>query len=118
MDFGMKGALSRSSKERSRIGMADGVAEHGRIPLQIADVGPCIGVEQQLHRIEAMPRVGLVGPVHAIAIDLTGTKIRQPAVKNLVGVFRQCDAIEFGLAFRIEDADLDFRRIGRETARN
>jgi hypothetical protein len=35
-------------------------------------------------------------------------------MENLVGIFREFDPLDLGLALGIEQADLDLRRMGRE----
>src|SRR5690349_5397421 len=50
------------------IGMADGVAKHGVVPLQGADELPGVRVEQELVWVEAVARLRLVGPMNAKAV--------------------------------------------------
>ncbi len=47
---------------------ADGVAEASVIPLERADMGARVGIEQKLVGIEAMTFLGLIGSVNAIAV--------------------------------------------------
>ena len=54
-----------------------------------------------------MAGVRLVRTVDAIAVDQTGTRGRQVAMPDLIGIFRQLDALELGLAIRVEQAQLD-----------
>src|SRR5262249_52440405 len=68
-------------------------------------------VEHQLVRVEAVSGARLVGAVYAIPVDRAGPHIRQIAVPDLVGVFRQIDPHLAGL---VEQAELDPRRIGGE----
>ena len=94
--------------------MANGVAEDGVVPGQGADMGAGVGIEQQLVRIEPVAGVGLIRAVHAKAIDLARPDIGQPAVEELVGIFRQDDPFGLALAARIKQADLDLGGVGRE----
>ena len=87
------------------------IAVYGRIPCQRTRMRACIGIEQQLVRIEAVAVGGIVRPVNAIAVEGAGADARDVAVKHLVGVFGQFDA---GLALAVEQADLDLGGIGRE----
>ena len=109
----MNGALSRSSKRRvvARLHL---VAEDRRIPFQLAEMAPCVGVEQQLVRIEAVALVRLVGSMHAIAVDCSRRDPGQIAMPDLIGVFRQVDADGLTLALLVEQADLDSVRMRRE----
>ena len=108
----MKGALSRSSKVRSSPGLHL-VAENRRVPLERARMGPRIGIQQQLVWIEAMPGLGLIGTVDAIAVECAGSDIRKIAVKDLVGVFRQLDAARARVSpVRSNMTDLDLGRVG------
>ena len=74
------------------------VAEHGRVPLQLADVRLRVRIEQQLVRIEAMARFRFVGAMHAIAVYRAGPQAEHVDVPDFIGVFRQFDAFEFPLA--------------------
>ena len=67
--------------------MPDRVAEQRAIPGQLAVMGARIGVEQQLVRVEAVAGIGLVGAMHAVAVDLSWSDIRQVTVADLIGVF-------------------------------
>src|SRR5271170_7182573 len=75
---------------------------------------PRIRVEQQLVRVEAVALIGLIGAVHAIAIDCARPDPRHVAMPNLIGVFGEIDARGLALAFLVEQADLDSARMRRE----
>lgn len=75
-------------------------------------MGASVGIEQQLVRIESVAAVGLVGAVDAIAVEGAWLYAVDEAVKHLVGVFRQLEAM--GLALAVEQADLDLGGIGGE----
>jgi len=93
------------------VGRAERIAEHGRIPRELADQLLGIGVDEQLVRIEPMAGGRLVGPMHPIGVDGAGPRIRQVAVPDLVGVFGQLDAFELALALDVEQAELDLVRV-------
>ena len=88
--------------------MADGVAEQRFRPFQLAHQLFGVGVDEQLVGVEAMTVLRVVGPVHAIAIDLTGVGVGQVAVPDLVGVLGQFDALDLGFTAGIEQAQLHF----------
>ena len=90
------------------------IAEDRGIPLELAGMGAGIGVEHQLVRIEAVPRVRLVGPVDAVAIEGAGPDLGQVPVEDLVGVFGQLDPRDLLVAGAVEEADLDFGGVGGE----
>ena len=48
------------------------------------------------------------------AVDLARTRVGQVAVPDLVGVFRQFDALDLGLAALVEQAQFDTRGMRRE----
>ena len=64
--------------------------------------------------IEAVAVLGLVGPVHAIAVELAGRDVVQIAVPDVFGALGQFDALELAAALAVEQAQLDLLRIGRE----
>ena len=109
----VNGALSRSSKVRSspRFHL---VAEQRGIPLQLADDLLGVRVEQQLVGIEAVAGRRFVGAVDAEAIDRARPRIRQIAVPDFVGVFRQHDTFGLALARGVEQAEFDFGALRRE----
>ena len=93
---------------------ADGVAEDGVIPLQLADVAAGIRIEQQLVRVETMPGIGLVGTMHAQPVYRARVHIFDVAVPDLIGVFRQLQPFELLLALGVEQADFHLGGIGRK----
>ena len=56
----------------------------------------------------------LVGAVGAIAVDQAGARVRQVAVPDLVGAFRQVEARDLAPAGRIEQAELERCGVGGE----
>ena len=107
MILGTKGAVALVEAEIA-VGMADGVAEQRFRPFQLAHQLFGVGVDEQLVGVEAMTVLRVVGPVHAIAIDLTGVGVGQVAVPDLVGVLGQFDALDLGFTAGIEQAQLHF----------
>ncbi len=73
-----------------------------------------IGIEQQLVGVEAMPGLGLVGAVDAVAVELAGADIGHIAVEDLVGIFGQRDPLDLLLAVVVEQAELDLGGVGGE----
>ena len=57
---------------------------------------------------------GLVGAMHAVAVDRAGARVRQVAVPDFVGVLGQADAFDLALAAGVEQAELDLGRVGGE----
>ena len=65
--------------------------------------------------LKRWPAVRRVGPVHAVAVQLSGTHVRQIAVPDHVGLLRQRDRQRFRFVVRgIEQAQLDAGRVLRE----
>ncbi len=93
---------------------ADRVAEDGRVPGELAGVSAGVGVEQKLVRIEAMARLGLEWPVDAEAVKRAGPDAGDVAVKDFVGVFGQLEPVDLASVRRVEDADVDPRRMRGE----
>src|SRR5262249_48988760 len=72
-------------------------------------------IEDHLVGIEPMAGAGIVRTVHAIAVQLAGSDVRQVAVPHHVGVLRQRDALTRGRGRgRVEEAELYARRVCRE----
>ncbi len=97
-----------------RVLLAHDVAEQLRRPLDLADDGLGIRVQHQLVGVEAVTVLRFVGAVDPVAVDGAGPRLGQEAVPDLVGVFRQDDAGELGLAAVVEDAQFDLCRVGGE----
>ena len=91
---------------------ADRVAEYRGVPCQLAGMGAGIRVEQQLVGVEAVARLGLIGAVHAEAVERPRPDIGDMAVEDLVGVFGELEAIASPAGRRVENANLDLRRVG------
>ena len=91
---------------------ADRVAEHGRVPDELAGVSARVGVEQELVRIEAMSGLGLERPVGAEPVERAGADAGDVTVKNFVGVLGELEPVDLASVGRIEDADVDARSTG------
>ena len=61
-----------------------------------------------------MARLGFVGSVNPVSVELTGPDVGEITVKDLVGVFRQFDPGRLFSRQMIEETDLDLCRIGRK----
>jgi hypothetical protein len=81
---------------------ADGVAETGRVPTQLADELARVRIEQELVRIEAMTLFGLVRSVHSVAVHGAGSETGQVTMPDFIGVLGQLDAIELLFPLGIE----------------
>src|SRR5260370_41506700 len=90
------------------------VAEDRGIPFQVAEMTAGIGIEQELVRIEAVPRLGLVRAVDAVAVERAGVNFAQIAVPDLVRVFQQLHALALAPARRVEQAHFDPGGVWRE----
>jgi len=64
------------------------IPEHRRVPGQPSSMGASVGVKHKLVRIKSMPRLGLIWPVDAVAIEGPWTYLGQVPMENLVGVLR------------------------------
>jgi hypothetical protein len=86
------------------VGVVHLVGEQFRTPTQLADKLPRIGIDQQLVGIEAVSGLRFERAVDAIAINGAGAGGRKIPVPDLVGVLRQLNPLQFGLAAVIEQA--------------
>ncbi len=73
-----------------------------------------IGIQQQLVRIEAVALFGRIGPVDAIAVELSGRDVVEIAMPDVLGTLRHFDALELAATLTVEQAQLDLLGIGRE----
>jgi hypothetical protein len=87
---GTNGALSR--RVHRPVGVAEAVAEHRLVPVELADDRLGVGVEQQLVRVAAQPAGRVVGAVDAVAVALPGPTSGQVAVPHEAGDLGQVDA--------------------------
>ncbi len=66
----------------ARVRVAEGVAEHRLVPVELAVDRLRVGVEQQLVRVAAMPLRRVPRAVHAVAVALTGLDPREEDVPD------------------------------------
>ena len=93
---------------------ADAVTEMGVRPVQVASDVLGVGVEQELARVEPVPPLGRVRPMHPVAIELARPQVRQIAVPHFVGISRQGQPGDLAPAAGLEQAQLDPFGMGRE----
>ena len=105
--------------EREVLARAAGAIGEMRVaPHQPSGEPPGIGIEQQLVGVEAVAVLGLIGPVNAIAVELSGRDVVQIAVPDVLAALGQFDAFELAAALAVEQAKLDLLAHWRRTARN
>ncbi len=92
----------------------DSVAEVRVAPVQRALQVLRVRLDQQLVGVEAVSAGRFIRSVDPVAVQGPRTRLRQVAVPDLVRVLAQLDALQLVLAGLIEDAQLDFSRVGRE----
>ncbi|MCY1233094.1 hypothetical protein D9M72_456150 [compost metagenome] len=73
------------------IGIAHVVGEQCGVPVDLAVHGLCIGIQEQLVRVEPVPGVGIVGAVDAVSVLLAGLDVRQVAVPYIAVDFEELD---------------------------
>ena len=64
------------------------IAEARRIPRELADVRPCVGIEQQFVWVESMSVVRIVRAVNSIAVHGRRTDIGDVTMPHFVGILR------------------------------
>src|SRR6266851_5545502 len=69
-----RGAIGSARTIRGPCAAADSITEHRVVPRGFTIDHAGVGIEQQLGRIEAMPRGGIVSAAYAIAVTLAGSK--------------------------------------------
>jgi hypothetical protein len=94
--------------------VAHPVAVQRVVPTQRAVQQPRVGVDQQLVVVETVAALGVIGPVHAVAVQLAGPQVRQVAVPDLIGVLRQRQAGDLAAPGGVEQTKLDFLGVQRE----
>ena len=112
--FRHAGGAVRGAEAQIGVRIAKLVAVHLGAPAQLAHVRFRVRVEQQLVGVEAVTGTRIIRPVHAIGVDRAGAGGVHVAVPDLVGILRQLDAFELGLASLVEQAQLHLRRMRRE----
>src|SRR5205085_3858856 len=71
-----------------------------------------VGIEQELVGIEAVAVLGLIRAVNAVAIELSGRNVIEVAVPDVLAALGKFDALELAPALAVEQAKLDFLRVG------
>jgi hypothetical protein len=66
-----------------------------------------VGVEQQLIGVESVSRLGRVGAMHPVAVELAGLQVRKIGVPNQIGALGKRDDIDLLAARGIEQAQID-----------
>src|SRR4051812_32345302 len=75
---------------------------------------PRVGIEQQLVGIEPVTVLGGIRPMHAIAVKLPGRHVVEVAVPDILGAFRQLDALQFAAPLTVEQAQFHLLRVRRK----
>ena len=91
---------------------ADRVSENSGIPCQLPRVGPGVRIEQQLVGVEAVAGLRLERTMHPKPIEGSGAHFAQVAVEDFVGELRKLETVGLARAARVEQANLDLRRVG------
>ena len=93
-------------------GIAELVAEERGMPCQGPRDRLGIRVEEELGRIEAVPVLGLVRPVHPVAVQEAGPRLGQVDVPHLVRLLLHADPVALALRILgIEQAEVHGRRV-------
>ena len=103
--------------ERSRVAIitrkiggrvAHPVAEHLVAPVKLTGQSSGIGIDQELGGIEAEPALGLVRPVHTVAVELARSQIGDEAMPDEIGSLAEHDPFSLGASVRsVEETDID-----------
>ena len=88
------------------MGVAQLVAENRGVPFQLAHVGACVRVEDQLVGVEAVPFLRRVRAMYAKPIRGAGADVGHVAVPDLVPELGQLDPLRV-LSLGIKEANLD-----------
>jgi hypothetical protein len=91
----------------------DGVAEMRVAPVDLAHDRLGIGIEEQLVGVEAVALLGLVRPVHAVAVEGAGLEARHVPVPDEVGALAQGEALHLLLPGLVEQAQLHLLGVAR-----
>jgi hypothetical protein len=77
-------------------------------------VGDRVRIEQELVGVEAVPGIGFIRPMDAIAVHRARANIRKIPMPDLIGVLRQFDPLQLLLSVFVENADFYLGGMGRE----
>ena len=92
--------------------MSDLITEEGIVPLDDARDGFCIGVDQQLRRIEPVSLTRVVRPVHPVAVQLTRFNVGKIDMVLVVGLLRHGNSVGLGSPLLlVEQAQFDASRV-------
>jgi hypothetical protein len=83
-------------------------------PCQLAGELFGVGVDEKLVGVEPESAFRLIGPMHAIAVTLSGDDVAEITMPHVLRFFRKWHAIEFPPTMRVEETEFDLARIGRE----
>src|SRR5499433_1584353 len=75
---------------------------------------PRIRIDEELVRIETQSALGLIRAVNAVTVELSRRDIVEVAVPDVLGAFRQRDALDLAPTMAVEQAKLHFFGIGRK----
>ena len=84
------------------------------VPADLAGELAGVRIQQQLVGVEAVAGARLVGSVHTVPVCLSGSRVGDVAVPNLIGAARQGEALGFRTALPIEQTQVDSGRVRRE----
>src|SRR6476620_4680838 len=87
------------------------VPKHRIGPAHRSDQALCIGINEQLVRIEPVPILRLIRSVRPKSIDEAGHRIGQVAVPDFIRAFRQIVSLTFLSPRRVEYAELNARGV-------
>jgi len=104
--FGNVGRTVALVEREIAVRIADLVTEAGVVPSNRADVRAGVGIQQQFIGIESMAVFRLVRPMNPVAIYRSRLQIRDVAVPDFVGEFRQVNAMQLALSRFVEEAHL------------
>ena len=97
-----------------RAGAAGAITEMRVAPHQPPSDPFGIRIDEELVRIEAESVLGIVSPVHPVAVELAWDDIVEIAVPNVLGAFGQRNALDLASTLSIEQTKLDPFGVGRE----
>ncbi len=95
-------------------GAAGAIAEMRIAPDQPAGQPLGVRVEQQFVGVEPVTLLGIIRPVHAIAVELARRHVGEVSVPDILGPFGQRHAVDLAAALTVEKAKLDLLRVRRE----
>src|SRR6267154_2792161 len=91
-----------------------------RPQLKVSSTTTAFGMPRALSRrsnersSRELPARGRIGPVDAVAVELSRRDVVKIAVPDVLGTLRQFEALELAAALAVEQAKLDLFRVGGE----